>query len=444
MESPRLIEFVQAILDQFADKSGYDELRTVPWITIGHSGNSQFCQAMARQQPARILANIVIKGGLPGPAKDGNTSGLVGVPILFVTGQFEEVMPPGKVRDAWWGVQMKRFADAKAAVPEALITGMEDRSHGHLNWFPDMSRYVALYIHKAIAARLVDAGDHTLKKVPFDRGWLTDPSEVNSPAPVQQYKGNPQQAFWHFDEEMVHAWQALYDRDRGKKEQLLAFTQDGKISPWWSGWALQSYEFHPLEDGISFTADAAFRDEVPQPFADAGTKLGHSTNGPIQFQVLGWAGATEQTGPNKFRVRFDREGVNGRTLHILLGAIHPGDAEYRETVAVASFDLPGRNHEGTDQKLTFPPIADVRAGTASVPLHATTDSGLAVDYYVSYGPAVIDGESIRLMPIPARARFPIEVKVTAYQWGRSIAPKIATSDFVTQTFHIVKPAATGK
>ncbi len=444
METPRLLEFVQSVLDQLAVKSGYDELRTVPWITIGHSGNSQFCQAMARQKPERTLANIVIKGALPGVAKDGNTSGLVGVPILFVTGQFEEVMPPGKVRDAWWGVQMKRFADAKAAVPQALITGMEDRSHGHLNWFPDMSRFVALYIHKAMAARLGDSDFTTLKTVPFDSGWLSDPAEVNPPAPVREYKGNPQQAFWHFDEEMAQAWQTLYDRDRGKKEQLLAFTQDGKISPWWNGWALQSYEFRPLADGISFTADATFRDQVPQPFADAGTKLGHSTSGPIQFQVLGWAGATEQTGPNQFRVRFDREGVNGRTLHVLLGAIHPGDAEYRETVAVASFDLPGGNHEGTKQKLTFAPIADVPAGTTSVALHASSDSGLKVDYYVSYGPAVIEGDAIRLMPIPARARFPIEVKVTAYQWGRSMAPKIASSDFVTQTFHIVKAASPGK
>jgi hypothetical protein len=281
---------------------------------------------------------------------------------------------------------------------------MEDRSHGHLNWFTDMSRYVALYIHQALAARLGNS-DGTLKPVPFESGWLTDPTESKPPAPVKQYTGNPQEAFWHFDQEMATAWQTLYDRDRGKKEQLLAFTQDGKILPWWNGWALQSFEFRPQEDGVTFTADATFRDEVPQPFADAGAKVGHSTNGPIQFQVLGWAGATEQTGPNTFRIRFDREGVNGRTLHVLIGAIHPGDAEYRETVAVASFDF-ASNHEGAKQKITFQPIADVPVGTASVPLKATSDSDMNVDYYVSYGPAVIDGSSIRLMPIPVRGLRP--------------------------------------
>ena len=61
VESPRLLEFMQGMLDQFADKSGYQELRTAPWITIGHSGNSQFCQGMAREKPERELANIVIK-----------------------------------------------------------------------------------------------------------------------------------------------------------------------------------------------------------------------------------------------------------------------------------------------------------------------------------------------------------------------------------------------
>ena len=223
------------MLNQFANVSGYDELRAAPWIPFGHSGNSQFCAALARQRPERTLANVVIKGALPNPDKDGSTVGLVGVPILFVTGQFEEVGAPGNVRDAWWGVQMKRFAVAKAALSQALINGVEDRSHGHLNWFPDMSRYVALFIHKAVTARLgpISAlgGSHTLAPVSFDGGWLADPDEKHSPAPVKSYQGNAAEAFWFFDQEQVKAWQPLNDKDCGKKEQMLAFVQDGQIVP---------------------------------------------------------------------------------------------------------------------------------------------------------------------------------------------------------------------
>jgi hypothetical protein len=436
VNTPRLVPFIEGMLNQFADISGYDELRTVPWIPFGHSGNSQFCQALARAKPERTLANVVIKGALPNPDKQGGTAGLVGVPILFVTGQFEEVSPPGGVRDAWWGVQMKRFAVDKTAVPEALISGIEDRSHGHLNWFPDMSSYVAMFIHKAVIARLGEAGT-TLADVPFAGGWLADPDEKSPSAPVKAYQGNPAAAFWFFDEEQVKAWQVLYDKDRGKKEQLLAFVQDGAVAPFWNGWAVQQLKFEPLPDGDTFTAEAQFRDEVPPPFADAGTKLGHSTQGEIEYQILGWAGNMEQIGPKTFKVHFDREGVNGRTVHVLIGAIHPGDAEYRETVAVGTFDVPYHN-DGTPQKITFQPLPDIHVGTTSVPLGATVDSGRKPEYYVSWGPAEVDGDTLKITEIPDRAKFPIEVEVTAYQWGTATEPRFATATPVTQIFHIVK------
>ena len=199
---------------------------------------------------------------------------------------------------------------------------------------------------------------------------------------------------------------------------------------------MQETEFRPLADGLSFVVEAKFRDEVPQPFADAGTKLGHSARGAIDYQVLGWAGNIEQTGPNKFRVAFDREGVNGRTVHVVIGAVHHGDAEYRETVASTHFFVPSNNAAGTNQTITFPPLADVPAGTASVRLNATTDSGLPVRYYVSWGPAEVDGSALRLTPIPAKAKFPVAIKVTAYQWGNATEPKIATAAPVTRVFHI--------
>ena len=437
----RLAPFVEVMLDQFADLSGYDELRTVPWIPFGHSGNSQFCAALARHKPGRTLANIVVKGALPNPDKEGSTAGLGGVPILFVTGQFEEVGAPGNVRDAWWGVQMKRFAVAKTAVPQALINGMEDRSHGHLNWFPEMSRYVALFIHKAVMARLgredPKSAPAMLTDVLFDGGWLADPEEKNPPAPVKAYQGIATWAFWFFDQEQVKAWQPLYDKDRGKKEQMLAFVQDGEIAPWWNGWYLQNLKFEPLEDGETFTAEARFRDEIPAPYADAGVKLGHSAQGDVMYQILGWAGNMEQIGPKNFRVHFDREGVNGRTVHVLVGAIHPGDSEYRETVAVGTFDVP-YNNKGTPQKISFPQLPDLQLGTPSVPLNARVDSGRKPDYYVSWGPAEIDGDQLKITQIPDRAKFPVEIKVTAYQWGTAAGTGFASATPVTQILHLTK------
>jgi hypothetical protein len=293
-----------------------------------------------------------------------------------------------------------------------------------------------MFIHKAVIARLGEAGT-TLADVPFAGGWLADPDEKSPSAPVKAYQGNPAAAFWFFDEEQVKAWQVLYDKDRGKKEQLLAFVQDGAVAPFWNGWAVQQLKFEPLPDGDTFTAEAQFRDEVPPPFADAGTKLGHSTQGEIEYQILGWAGNMEQIGPKTFKVHFDREGVNGRTVHVLIGAIHPGDAEYRETVAVGTFDVPYHN-DGTPQKITFQPLPDIHVGTTSVPLGATVDSGRKPEYYVSWGPAEVDGDTLKITEIPDRAKFPIEVEVTAYQWGTATEPRFATATPVTQIFHIVK------
>ena len=429
----RLLEVVDTILDALATKSGHDELRTVPCISIGHSGNSGFVEAMGRLRPERTLASIVIKGKAPTPDRDGNKAGLLGIPILFITGEFEEVGAPGGVRNAWWGVQMNHFADTKSAVPQALVTGMMDRGFGHLNWFEELSKYAAMYIDKAMNTRLDKAGK--LQEVKFESGWLSDPDGVKPAAPVSQYTGDPAKAFWHFDEEATRAWQKIHERDKGKKEQLLAFTRDGAIIPFWNGWSVQGTDFRLEPDGLTFKVEAAFRDEVPKPFADAGVKVGHSAQGPIQYSVLGWAGATEQTGANTFRIRFDREGINGRTLGALLGAMHPGDAEYRATMASVRFDI--AFNKGRPQSITFPQPANVKAGTASMPLNATVNSGQKPDYYVSWGPAVVDGENLKFTEIPAKAKFPVEVRVSAYQWGKSTEPKFASSNLTQRTFYIV-------
>jgi hypothetical protein len=440
-DTPDCITYVESMLDALADKSGYDELRTIPWIPFGHSGNSSSSQAMAQWKPGRTLANIVVKGKIPGVGKNGSKAAITGIPTLFVTGEFEEVMPPGGVRNAWWTRQMELFHEGRAAVPDSLMTGLEDRSRGHLAWFPDTSSYAAMFIHKAVEARL--GADGKLRPVAFDSGWLADPDGKVPAAPAAKYNGRLTDAFWFFDREQERAWESLQNRDKGKKEQLLAFDQDGQIAPWWKGWGVQELKFEPLPDGESFRVAAQFRDEVPPPFADAGVKVGHATDGQIEFRVFGWAGNMKQTGPDTFRVQFDREGVNGRTLHVLIGAIHPGNAEYRETMAAAHFFLPG-SPDGAKQTIAFPEIHDVTAATKSILLGATSDSGLPVRYYVSWGPAKIDGDTLRLAEIPARAKYPIEVKVTAYQWGKATDPKIASAQSVTCIFHITQQSPTPK
>src|SRR4051794_2258764 len=111
-----------------------------------------------------------------------------------------------------------------------------------------------------------------------------------------------------------------------------------------------------------------------------------------------------------------------RSNEIWLLASHPGDDTYKRAVQQSVLHFPLRNDQGADQHITFPEIPDQAAGPRSVTLNATSDSGAKVYYYVLAGPAELDGDTLKLTPIPPRARFPVEVTVVAWQWGRSIDP----------------------
>jgi hypothetical protein len=94
--------------------------------------------------------------------------------------------------------------------------------------------------------------------------------------------------------------------------------------------------------------------------------------------------------------------------------------------------------DGKDQTITFPPVGNLKPG-GSADLKATSDSGLPVGYYVAVGPAVIDGGKLRVAELPARAAFPVEVRVVAYQFGRGVEPRVKTAAPVEQTVRIEKP-----
>ena len=96
------------------------------------------------------------------------------------------------------------------------------------------------------------------------------------------------------------------------------------------------------------------------------------------------------------------------------------------------------NKDGAPQVITFDNIPDVPAGKKSVPLFAKSDSGLPVEFTVISGPAIIEGNNLVFTPIPPRTKYPVEVTVAAWQWGRSSEPKIKTADMVRQTMHIAK------
>jgi hypothetical protein len=99
--------------------------------------------------------------------------------------------------------------------------------------------------------------------------------------------------------------------------------------------------------------------------------------------------------------------------------------------------IPRRNDTGSEQSITFLEIDDQQAGAAPLKLRATASSGLPVRYFVREGPAEVDGDTINFTEIPPRAKFPMKVTIVAWQWGRSIDPKVQSAEPVERTFNIV-------
>ena len=149
-------------------------------------------------------------------------------------------------------------------------------------------------------------------------------------------------------------------------------------------------------------------------------------------------GPLEPLETNRFRIALDRSWIAGETTWLAIR--HRGTESIRDAVQPVNIDVQAlRNTSGTRQTITFSPIGDVQAGADSVPLKASSDAGLPVSFFVVAGPAIVKNGRLTFTKFPPRSRFPIEITVAAWQWGRSAEPKVNTADIVTQTFHINSP-----
>jgi hypothetical protein len=57
---------------------------------------------------------------------------------------------------------------------------------------------------------------------------------------------------------------------------------------------------------------------------------------------------------------------------------------------------------------------------------------------VQEGPAELEGDTLKFTAIPPRSQWPVKVTVVAWQWGRSIEPKLKTAQPVERTFYILQ------
>lgn len=429
----------ETIMNDLASVSGYTELQFAPIIPIGHSAYATYPWNFAASNPARTLAVLSIHGDAPqtnltgygGKNIDWNTKNIDGIPGLMVEGEYE-----------WWEARVQPALDFKQRFPNAAISFLCDAGHGHFDISDELIDYLNLFIKKAVQYRLPlkTPLDNPVQLIAVNpvKGWLKErwKKDVKPTYPAlsfNQYQGDKKEAFWYFDKEMAKATEQFYAKERDKKEQYLGFTQNGKLLPFNpKSHARIIGSFSPEADGLTFHLNAVFTDTLRTK-----TTNEHAKGKPTISRICG---PVEKVNDTTFTVRFYRMGLNNekRTGDIWLMASHPGDKNYKSTVQQFNMRIPLQNTEGMQQKITFEPITNQKIGTKEITLKAHSNSRLPVYFYIQEGPAEIKNGKLVITKIPKRTKLPLKITVVAWQYGRSIEPKIQSAEPVVQSFYLSK------
>ncbi len=435
---------LQETLGALAAVSGYDELASAPLLMIGHSGGAIPAWNFAYAHPERCIAVIGLKAAPISPPpgtqkspKDG-TACLNGVPVLDISGQYESWGLSGRSADYHWRWVRGSLLAFRAIGHNALMGELVEPGNGHFSWDEPLARYVSLFIGKVATARLPAEGSAGLRPMEQENGWLVDPTFLapvrHASAPFKEYSGDPTLALWYPDGELALAAEKHGRRQSENNLQLVTFVQDGKRLE--SAW-IQELKFEPAGDGVTVRVAADFVRETPPELSHPAKRtLGHA-GGPIRFRLIGgWSGGGEQTGPDTFRIKADRFQLARPSGTLMVMAFHDGDGRFARHEQAAVIKYPEANMSGDAQQIAFETIPDQTSGS-TVALKATSDSGLPVDFCVLEGPAEIEDGKLKITRIPPRSKYPVKVTVAATQWGRSIAPLVASAKPVLQTFSIL-------
>lgn len=435
-------ELLEKMLNDFAEESGYKELKFAPIISMGHSANGQFAWAVPNWNADRTIAAIPVKT-VPMP----NKLKFEGVPLCYVVGETTEwpqyrvpdpATKPGD-RDFFWPVVRSSALALREQNENNLISVVVDPGGGHFDWSSHPAKFIALFIHKACKYRLPanQPKDQPVKlnKISPKSGWLTDTGGMKPdaylPAAFADYKGDIKRSYWFFDKETAIAAAAFSGDRKPRKKQMLTYVQDGNPLPVAKlGYA--ALKFEPEQDGITFKINGTFLSELPPELIGSGTKLGHAP-GPISFRIV--TGPAVQIGSDEFRIQFNRGDQGGA---IVLQEEHPGNEEYRHAVQPGQIPIPAKLTIGEEQQITFPAIEDQKASVKAIDLKAISNSKLAVNYYIVAGPAIIDGDQLKIKQVPVNTKYPIKITVVAYQWGRTLAPLYQSAPLVTRSFSLNK------
>jgi len=435
----------EKLLNELARTTGYKELAAAPMFFIGHSAGGPQAKDRAVRYANRCFGLMQYRGG--GPFNGEPVPN--GIPTLMMVGQFDEFGGDMRKPDGYesWQRSTDQLTAHRAEDEKRIASAAIEPGAGHFAWSPRNGAYLGLFIKKAAAARIPaewspDNGAPKLIAVAPESGWLSDMSlkTAATAAPYAAYTGDKSKANWHFDQQFAEATIA-YHKGLSKKDQFLRWTDSYWVD------AGTRYFFNNIKwvgDGQTFEVSPVYADKYPMPekgggprWPDlAGTPVGQS-KAPIKLKLV--SGPIAVASDRTFRMNFDALSPAGEPSRATFMAYSEGDNEFRHTELVGMLPR-GFNGiaDGKENKITFDPIDSPKLGGAPVALKAAASSELPVNFYVAYGPAIVENNTLKLAEVPARATFPIEIKVVAYQFGKGTEPKVRTATPVERTVTLTK------
>lgn len=428
------------MMDSLALLSGYGELSTAPVVPVGHSAMATMPWNFAAYNPDRTLAVISYHGDAPrtnlcGYGREnvewGRTRIIDGIPGLMVEGEWE-----------WWEARVNPALSFRMKYPGSCISFLCDAGHGHFDATEQSIDYVCRFIEKAAKARLTASG---LKKIDPNDGYFMYRWDAQAPLSAYEplkgvgrrasqraifdFEKRTRDCFWYIDKEMAELARDIYSTSLGKKQQYIAYTQDGRLldyNPKLHAGTIIEPRFKA--DGLTFNIGAAFADSTRT------VRTGKHSANPIRISVIN--GPCVQIDDTTFRFDEYRIGMDNkrRSTDIWLQAIGEADGTYKGTAQQLNVHAPYKITGARNQVITFKPLPDVSQKVRSVRLKASSTSRRPVNFYVKYGPAHVEGNKLILEKLPPRAKFPVRVGVVAWQYG--VAGEWNSAESVERTFVI--------
>lgn len=450
-QDPKQSAAMQSVFDNLAKASGIPGFRTIPFVGLGHSAMAAFPYELAAWKPERAVCGLSFDGSVPGvdyhykwlgddPATKAMLERLKGIPFLVRDGEYSG------------GRENRRPLVLRKHFPELAITLFSDPGSGHFGFSDETCEFLGWYVAKAWRERRNPKKRNKFKPTNASSGWHMDfwrngEPEKFEPGPVGECKGAEgkygEELNWVFDKEHADMQRKVQNRFGKKKVQLLGYKMNGELLPDKRDHLQIHIPFEPDRDGLSVSIEPTFLDTVTAGRAEgwSGRAVGESVEhgaDPERAKLKILCGPGVVTGPGRVSVRFDRFGFTSsrRTNVIDMVLEHPGDKTFRRMELQSEMIVPRENKDGFFQRISFPELPDVKARAKSIPLNATSSSGLPVDYYVVHGPAYVQDGKLIFTPLPRCTKLPLEVKVVAYQYGTKNSPGVQTAKPIERTLRI--------